>query len=113
MATNSQTSNVIEVSFQCRRQGNPDEEVGYECGQPELTDDVLDELLGEFEDLSSLDSEESKEHFIYHHEKGWDFQLSYNDDCVKMSETVAKQVSRLKEDVKRIRYYLDELNLDK
>lgn len=72
---------------------------------------LTNELLHEFDDL--VDEEIPEEDtFIFHHQKPWDYQVQYDDDARQMADTIIDQIKRLKEDSKRLKYYLDELNLD-
>jgi hypothetical protein len=104
-----EATNVIEVSFDRRAkkfsqtQGDPDKQV--------LDDDPLEVLLSEL-DEGLFEEEEIQEDFIFHHQETYDYKLSSKDSLRSMSETVLKQSNRLKEDVKRLKYYLDELNVD-
>ena len=119
-------TNVIPLSFKDRRSEvdvEPDSATPNEISHPaskrfEALDDTLSEFLPESEfldvklDLSSLIDEDYDENYIFHHQKSWDFEVSRMDSPKTMADTVLKQIKRLKEDSKRIKYYLQELNLD-
>lgn len=103
-------TNVIEVSF------SNDEEVTFPSSKNyplENESDPLNDLLDEFSHLEfehALD--DKKEDFIFHHQKRWNFNVSILDSTEEMVQTITKQTKRLREDVKRLKYYLDEMNLD-
>jgi hypothetical protein len=130
-------SNVIPLSFRDRRKvsnatDDEVENIPNEIAHPsskhypkvELSLDPLDEILTEFEDLDlNLDIDELEDNdfqdngsndsdFIFHHQKSWDYQLDLSDSTTEMADIVLQQIKRLKEDSKRIKYYLNELNLD-
>jgi hypothetical protein len=67
--------------------------------------------MSELDDLDGEDDENEKD-FIFHHQKSWDFEISSSSSTTEVADTVLKQIKRLKEDSKRIKYYLQELNLD-
>lgn len=75
---------------------------------PEYLDDPISDLLGEFDDL--VEEQPPREDFIYNHQKEWDYRVDYRDDLMTMVDKVGQQVKRIKEDTKRLRYYLDELD---
>lgn len=83
----------------------------------QLGDDPLSDLLHEFDDLvhnddNGADAINNQDEFIFHHQKSWDYQVKYDDDLRFMADTVLDQIKRLKEDSKRLKYYLDEMDLD-
>ncbi len=92
---------------------------------PEEGDDPLEDLLNEFNDLtddvlSSEDilndiftEEETHEDYIHHHQDYLPKQVSFKDEPKNIADNILAQMMRLKEDSKRMKYYLDELNLDK
>ena len=123
-------SNVISLSFSDRRAKEMEsqskdmsEHIANDIAHPASKrypiDDPLDELLSEFnhlvdEDLiNELDDYSSeKEDFIFHHQQNWDYQVEVEDDMRFMADTVLGQIKRLKEDSKRLKYYLNEMNID-
>ena len=107
--------NVIKLSF--KQDYDPDaipHEVAHPASKHFIEDDPLNDLLTEFDDLidDEDDFEQEEEEFIFHHQKPWDYQVKYDDDLRLMADTVMDQIKRLKEDAKRLKYYLDEMNLD-
>lgn len=123
-------SNVISLSFSDRRAKEMEnqskdmsEHIPHDIAHPASKrypiDDPLDELLNEFnhlvdEDLiNELDEYSSeKQDFIFHHQQNWDYQVEVEDDMRFMADTVLGQIKRLKEDSKRLKYYLNEMNID-
>jgi hypothetical protein len=105
-------SNVL--SLKVRQEYNPDL-VPHDIAHPASrhyaleVDDPLSELLNEFNELVDDPVEED---YIFHHQKPWDYQVNLQDDLRLMADTVLGQIKRLKEDAKRLKYYLDEMNLD-
>lgn len=75
-------------------------------------DDPLEDLLNEFEDLQAEDLavEESK---IVGCEERTELRVSYDMTALEMSNTILNQIKELNTDVKRLSYYLDELNIEK
>ena len=119
-------SNVIPLSFSDRRAKQIESmstdipnDIAHPASKRYPIDDPLDELLNEFnhlvdEDLiNELDEYSTeKEDFIFHHQQNWDYQVEVEDDMRLMADTVLTQIKRLKEDSKRIKYYLNEMNID-
>ena len=113
--TESETSNVIEVQFKQNL-----EDIPIEIEHPasknyaeELDDDPLYDLLHEFDDIElNQDAEIIKEDFIFHLVGAKEINLELKQSAVEMSKGVLSQVERLKEDFKRIKFYLDEMNID-
>lgn len=105
--------NVIKLSF---KQENDPNSIPHEIAHPAskhfTEDDPLEDLLHEFDDLVDDDLLEDEEEFIFHHQKPWDYQVSYDEDLRSMADTVLDQIKRLKEDAKRLKYYLDEMSID-
>ncbi|MCO4754646.1 MAG: hypothetical protein KC478_09185 [Bacteriovoracaceae bacterium] len=109
-ATSVENENVIKVAF-----GETPNEIAHPASKnfPEEVDlDPLEELLAEggFEELFEEDVQE--EDYIHAHSRPWDFSSSFQDDALDLAANIQKQIKRLKEDSKRIKYYLDELNID-
>lgn len=124
-------SNVIELSFKDRRKINTDvnesssdnipNDIAHPASKRFPIDDPLDELLNEFNHLIDEDlideieqttTEIEKEDFIFHHQQNWDFQVNIEDDSRYMADTILGQIKRLREDSKRLKYYLNEMDLD-
>lgn len=111
--------NVIELSF--KKKNYDADEIPHDIAHPaskyfeDLDDDPINDLLSEFDDLIDDDEIEDgfeEEVFIFHHQKPWDYQVKYDDDLRVMGDIVIDQIKRLKEDAKRLKYYLDEMNID-
>lgn len=109
-ATTVEDENVIKVSF-----GETPNEISHPASKnfpEELEDDPLAQLLaeGELDDL--FEDEDLEEDYIHAHSRPWDFTSSYLDSPMELAENIQKQIKRLKDDSKRMKYYLDELNID-
>ncbi len=92
--------NVIEVKF-------GDIQHSFELDAKtdvELYDDPLNELLTEFDDLDSQAEEygQNLDPVI----------VSTQDSALEMSNKILGQISQIKEDVSRLKYYLGEVHLD-
>ena len=105
--THEDDTNVIPFSFSRRSTDVPND-----VAHPESKwfDDPLEDLLNEFPD--AVDSVEDKRDFISHLENPLEKQLSFDQDLGAMSDSVLAKVDHLKESVQRLRYYLNELNLE-
>jgi hypothetical protein len=100
--------NVISVAF-----GEVPHDIAHPASKnfPEEIDDPLQELLDEAnipDDLSEIE----EEHYIYAHQESWDYSMQMEQGLIEMSTTITDQLKRLKEDIKRLKYYLDEMNID-
>lgn len=107
--------NVIKLSF--KQDYDPDlipHDVAHPASKNFAADDPLHELLHEFDELVDEHEDDSheKEEFIFHHQRPWDYQVHYDDDLRLMADTIMDQIKRLKEDAKRLKYYLDEMDID-
>lgn len=118
-STEENPSNVIEVSFSPRnenlsfeREENPSELSDGQRFEDNLDSDPLEDLLNEFEDLDESDFVEDTKDFILDNRNDEQFNFSYKDDPVHMTEVLLKQNERLNEDLKRLSYYLDEMNFE-
>ncbi|MAF98129.1 MAG: hypothetical protein CMH26_05790 [Micavibrio sp.] len=98
----SSHENVIEVSFS--QQNTLAEEIELLLD----LDDPLEELLNEFDDHQD---ETSIDPFIEMN-KSENFKLSFKDTPMHMTDTLIKQMGQIKEDINRLSYYLDEMNID-
>lgn len=74
-------------------------------------DDPLDDLLNEFSD-DSEDLEFKQKDYIHHLENPTDKEIKFEQDTLTMSSNLISRVDRLKESVQRLRYYLNEMNLE-
>lgn len=77
-----------------------------------LEDDPLEALLNEGAALDFGDEEEEMETYIHAHQKPFQYSSSYACDASELASCAIERLGRLKEDAKRLRYYLDELNID-
>jgi hypothetical protein len=116
-------SNVIPLSFKDRRNSDDasaNEDIPHDIAHPASKrfslDDPLADLLNEFSEIDleayDFDDEDEEEDYIFNHQKNWDFQVSVEDSPKAMADTIVEQIKRLKDDSKRIKYYLNELNLN-
>ena len=104
--------NVIKLSFKQNYDPNAiAHDIAHPASKHFIDDDPLNDLLTEFDHLIE-DEDEFEEEFIFHHQKPWDYQVRFDDDLRTMADSVLDQIKRLKEDAKRLKYYLDEMNLD-
>ncbi|MEE2670681.1 MAG: hypothetical protein VYA54_03170 [Bdellovibrionota bacterium] len=94
--------NVIEVSFTQRNS------IADEIESLLDLDDPLEELLNEFEDAEDLPTAEP---FIKV-DKAQDYRLQMQDTALHMTDMLLAQMKQVKEDVQRLSYYLDEMNID-
>lgn len=113
--TDNDSTNVIEVQFARKEDVIPDE-VSHPASKNfhvNLDEDPLHDLLHEFdhevEDQLKL---ECYEDYIHHLVKAEEIKLEMSQNPSEMANMVLSQVNRLKEDFKRMKFYLDELNLD-
>lgn len=126
-------TNVIPVSFKDRRKVSSasdnmenidnEEEAPHGISHPASKNfpvklDPLEDLLAEL-DIAETEYEvdyecqdEVQEDYIFHHQKEWNYSISRDDSPSEIADTVIKQIQRLKEDSKRLKYYLQELNLN-
>lgn len=124
-ASQVESENVIKISFGDRNlsQDIPNEvshpaskrypeslDDSLEVGSQEL--DPLEELLIEGSELNDFDFEDEEENYIHAHEKPFQYGASYADSSQDLASAAIERLLRLKEDAKRIRYYLDEMNID-
>ncbi len=116
-------NNVIPLSFKDRRrtdEPSSKEEIPHDVAHPASKnfplDDPLADLLNEFSEMDldecDFEDEPEEEDYIFHHQKNWDFQVSIDDSPKMMADTIVEQIKRLKDDSKRIKYYVNELNLN-
>lgn len=77
---------------------------------PEASDDPLADILFEFDDEQPESAQaEELDDFIYAHNTSQDVQITMSDSLSQMMAKISKQIKRLQEDTKRIKYYLDEV----
>ncbi len=118
-------TNVIPLSFKDRRKDTEQMSIPNEISHPASlrypVDDPLSQILDSYEDYEldsefDLDSEieeEQKEDFIFHRKNMKESRVSFDDTPKQMADAVLEQIRVIREDSRRIKYYLDELNLDK
>ncbi|MEX0798374.1 MAG: hypothetical protein WEB87_02675 [Bacteriovoracaceae bacterium] len=112
------SENVIQISF---RNEVPSNNIPNDIAHPASKrypetlspeDDPLAQLLAEAdiedEDYDCLE----EENYIHAHAQPWAFQASYEDAPRELGNNALRQIKRLKEDAKRLKYYLDEMNID-
>lgn len=98
----SSHENVIEVSFKHQNEISDDIEFLVDL------DDPLEELLNEF---NEYDYEAKSDPFIEMN-KAENYRIKFSDTTLHMTDTLVKQMSQIKEDIDRLSYYLDEMNID-
>lgn len=106
-AESSQNENVISVKF-----GAIDHSIAHPASKhyPEkLESDPLADLL---EEAGEADVDEVEDNYIHAHQKPIEPIVSFQDSTRDLAASALKTLARLKEDSKRLRYYLDELNID-
>ncbi|MCT4642898.1 MAG: hypothetical protein N4A33_11465 [Bacteriovoracaceae bacterium] len=100
-------SNVIEVSFAKKV-------IPTSISHPESKwfnhEESAHDLLGEFDRL--IESHDFCEDYVFHHQKQWDYRAQFSDAALDIAEKINQQLSRLKEDTRKIKYYLDEMDID-
>jgi hypothetical protein len=82
-----------------------------------LSDDPLEDLLSEFDSILNEEykeeskevSEENKYVFDKYCRSNYDYKISYKDSLSTMMDKLEKQIKKVKEDSKRIKFYLDEI----
>lgn len=73
-----------------------------------VSDDPLADLLFEFEEEPAEEVEEDTDYMYVPHATE-DLKISMQDSIITMSEKILKQLHRIKEDSKRLKYYMDEV----
>lgn len=113
-ATDNNSTNVIEVQFNKTSSISIPDEIAHPASKNyRLDDDPLDNLLHEFDDVIEDQLKlEMYEDYIHHLEEADDIKLNMEQTPAQMGEEVLDQLARLREDFKRMKFYLDELNLD-
>lgn len=112
-------TNVIKIKF--GNAGKDQVEIPNEISHPasvrylpeDLSDDPLADLLGEFDDLEAEALGQTvRDDYIFHVEEYEDIGLQASQSSLEMSDILLSKMKKLKEDMKRTKYYLDELNLE-
>ena len=105
-------SNVIEVKFTEHLDLKFDQ-VRDEVFDNLGIDDPLEELLNEFSDLTEEDLGLSnpQDQKLFLNEPNLE-NISFDMNLKAMGGEIEKQITQLKTRVKRLRFYLDEMNLD-
>ena len=99
--------NVIQISF------GSSHEIAHPASKnfPEaLDEDPLEALLAEgaYDDLDEVEEDT----YIHAHQTPFQHNPSYCDEASELAMAAIERLKRLKEDAKRLRYYIDELNID-
>lgn len=114
-APNAESENVIQISFGSRQIphdiAHPASKNFPEAAEESFEDDPLAELLREGSSFD-FEEEEEEENYIHAHQKPFARSASFADDSRDLAGCALERLARLKEDAKRLRYYLDELNID-
>ena len=105
----NETSNVIEVKFSNIDLTSSSDEYRYHLDSlVDLTDDPIEDLLNEFESQWEDDLDKKSEDF----NQIEDYKVSYKQDLLDMGANLIEQVKAIREKTLRLKYYLDELNID-
>ena len=140
--TEEKHSNVIEVSFSSGRKARSHADESIEIDQwfdnNSAGDDLLEDLLNEFSGLEAevneleqnllsgenrLFSDDQKAGQKETHELKNvkenskltslpDYKLSYQDESIAMADTLIAQSKRINDDINRLKYFLDEMNMN-
>ncbi len=110
-ASPAENENVIQVAF-----GANSHEISHPASKnyplEEELEDPLEALLAE----GMLEDEEleaqAEEDYIHAHQRPLSPTISYQATASEMAASAIDKLKRLKEDSKRLRYYLDELSID-
>ena len=108
-------SNIIDVSFGASQVGQEiisDSELSNLIEDYKLEDDPLEDLFSEFDDLTD-------EIDLDHHDVKLDLlpkpdlkRLSVSNNPVQMADMLIEQTGIIKTDLEKLKYYLNEMNLD-
>ena len=106
--TDDQQSNVIEMRFK----SGAEKRVQDKLAKPMSFDiDPLEDLLAEFGDI-----EQEEVDFQFETKipltSSEQYKLNYQDSPVSMGDTLIEQAKVLREELKRLNYYLDEMNIE-
>lgn len=108
MNENEDDTNVIPFNFN-RRSTDIPHDIAHPASK--WFDDPLENLLNEFSE-DECEELESKKDFISHLEKPQELNLSLDQGASAMSESLLGKVNHIKESVLRLKYYMNEMNLD-
>ena len=97
--TDGDNSNVIQF-------GLNDRSFSYE-GEEE---DLIESLLNEFSDFENQDV--SNENEPDRLDEAQEYRMSFNDEPREMVSTLEGQIRSLKDQVSRLKFYLDEMYID-
>ena len=105
---NEDDTNVIPFKFNRRST-----DVSNEIAHPESKwfDDPLEDLMNEFSDCDLEDAVNERD-FISHLEIPLEPSLSFEQETSVMSEVLLHKVDHIKESILRLKYYLNEMNLE-
>lgn len=105
---NEDDTNVIPFNFSQRNLDVP-----HDIAHPASRwfDDPLEDLLNEFTE-DDADEAEEKVDFISHLEHPKELAMSFDQKATAMSESLLDKVDHIKESVLRLKYYLNEMNLE-
>lgn len=106
--TDPDDTNVIAFD-QTRRSNDIPHDIAHPASK--WFDDPLENLLNEFSDREEQEVVEKRD-FISHLEKPQELALSYNQEASVMGDSLLAKVNHIKESVSRLKYYLNEMNLE-
>ena len=101
------SSNVIKVEFCANNRSEIPTHISHPASRHYPPEDNAKELLKEFDEL--INSHSFRDDYIFHHDKKWDYKAEFSDGLNSIVDKISSQISRIKEDTKRIKFYLDDL----
>ena len=101
------SSNVIKVEFCASNRSEIPTHISHPASRYYPPEDNAKELLKEFDEL--INSHSFRDDYIFHHDKKWDYKAEFSDGLNSIVDKISSQISRIKEDTKRIKFYLDDL----
>ncbi len=102
-----ENTNVINLDFR-REQMNIEHPASKRY---EDIDDPLEDLLNEFAHLEPKEATPQRD-YISHLESSTQEALSSRESSLNMSDKLMSKIQRTQESMNRLKYYVDELNLD-
>lgn len=100
------SSNVIKVEFAAKRENDIPVEISHPASK-HFPVEKRQTLLSDFDSL--VESHRFKDDYIFHHDQKWDYKGKFSDPLSEVVNKISSQIQRIKEDTKRIKFYLDDL----
>lgn len=101
------SSNVIEVEFSGAGRDKIPNDISHPASRHYPPEDNAKELLKEFDEL--INSHSFTDDYIFHHDKKWDYRAEFSDNLNEIVDKITSQITRIKDDTKRIKFYLDDI----